>query len=123
MAYDKTVFPHIYNFMEKNSTSNFTWQEVGIHYATLNSLVNRGYLDKKNGSYTITPKGRTFAKIEAKTKGYDYFCLRKKDRTLGMMCYVKGADVFDAFDRKYDLDVDGIMLSFHKPNSEEVPIS
>lgn len=120
MAYDKTVFPRIYKQIERIGVSEFGWRDVNIHYATLNSLVKRGYLQNNNGTYSVTPLGHQFAEIENRTKGVEYFCLRREGETLGMLCYIKGADIYDAFDRVFTIGSGGVLLSFHKPNSKEV---
>lgn len=120
MAYDKTIFPRIYKHIERTGISEFSWKDVGIHYATLNALVKRGYLYNDNGVYGISFLGHKFAEIEERTKGVEYFCLRREGESLGMLCYIKGADIYDAFDRVFTIGPGGVLLSFHKPNSKEV---
>lgn len=119
MAYTISIFPTIAKYVKANG-NNFTWQKVGIHFATLNSLTKKGYLTKQSdGSYSVTEKGKIFANIEALTQGREYFCLRKEGATLGMMCSIKGSDLLDAWERPYDLDENGVWLSYHEPNAQQ----
>lgn len=119
MAYTRATFPAIAQYVKANG-NNFTWQKVGIHFATLNSLTKKGYLTKQSdGSYSVTEKGKIFANIEALTQGREYFCLRKEGATLGMMCSIKGSDLLDAWERPYDLDENGVWLSYHEPNAQQ----
>lgn len=119
MAYSRETFSTISSFV-KTRGNRFTWNEVGIHYATLNSLVKRGYLYKdESGYYTVTTKGKMFANIEFLTAGREYFCLRKKGAKLGMMCSIKGPDILDAWDNVWDWDEEGLYLSYHEPNAVE----
>lgn len=119
MAYTRETFPAIAQYVKANG-NNFTWQKVGIHFATLNSLTKKGYLTKQSdGSYSVTEKGKIFANIEALTQGREYFCLRKEGATLGMMCSIKGSDLLDAWERPYDLDENGVWLSYHEPNAQQ----
>lgn len=119
MAYTRETFPTIAKYV-KAYGNKFTWQKVGIHFATLNSLTKKGYLIKQgDGSYSVTEKGKIFANIEALTQGREYFCLRKDGATLGMMCSIKGSDLLDAWERPYDLDENGVWLSYHEPNAQQ----
>lgn len=119
MAYNRETFPTIARYV-KDHGNCFTWKEVGIHYATLNSLMKRGYLNKSDsGSYHVELKGQIFANIEYLTTGREYFCLRKKGAKLGMMCSIKGPDILDAWDNVWDWDDEGLYLSFHEPNAVE----
>lgn len=119
MAYTTSIFPTIAKYIKANGNS-FTWKEIDIHYATLNSLVKKGYLNKQsNGSYSITEKGKIFANIEALTQGHEYFCLRKEGATLGMMCSIKKSDILDAWDNIWDWNEEGVYLSYHEPNAVE----
>lgn len=119
MAYTTLTFPTIAKYVKENGNS-FTWQKVGIHFATLNALVKKGYLSKNSdGSYSVTPKGKIFANIEALTQGREYFVLRKEGATLGMMCSIKGSDLLDAWERPYELDENGVWLSYTEPNAQQ----
>ena len=123
MAYDKTTFPKIIEYLDTHQVNYFTWKEVGIHYATLGALVQRGYLYKdNNGYYFVENKGFMFAEIERKTRNCEYFCLRKQGAKLGMMCSIKGADILDAWEKVWDWGNEPVMLSYHKPNSTEILI-
>ena len=86
----------------KFSLNSFSWRDAGIHYATLNALAKRGYLEKNDKGYAITTKGIEFDSIETLAAGQEYFVLRKKGAKLGMMCSIKGADILDAWDNVWD---------------------
>ena len=123
MAYTKGMIQTLITKIQTGElNSNFTYKEAGIHFATLNALVKRGYMDKNAASkYSLTPRGAAFARIEQLTQGCEYFVLRKPDAKLGMMCSIKGADLFDAWEQPYEFDAP-IELSFNKPNSPVITI-
>lgn len=119
MAYDKTIFPALIKYVVDNNSNEFTYKEVGIHYATLNSLVKRGYLSKSlSGKYSLTTKGIMFAKIESSTIGMEYFVLQQKNAKLGMMCSIKGPDILDAWDNVLQLEGDFLKITF--PIEQEI---
>ena len=120
MAYNITTFPTIKKHIEENGNS-FTWKEVGIHFATLNSLVKRGYLSKKGDKYSLEGRGKMFAGIESRTVDCEHFSLRKPQNSIGMLCSIKGSTIYDAFDNEYELE-DEVMLRYMKPNSPEILI-
>ena len=120
MAYDTTVFPTIKKYVNEKGNA-FTWKEIGIHFATLNSLVKRGYLSKKGDKYSLESKGIMFAKIESKTINCDYFSLKKPNSEIGMLCSIKGPNIYDAFDNEYELE-DEVILRYLKPNSPQIII-
>ena len=116
MAYQKGM---VQNLINKYQYNTFTHQDAGIHYATLNALVRRGWLTKTGAKYQITDKGKIFAGIENYAQGHEFFCLRRKGEELGMMCNIGGGDLFDAWGAPYDVR-DGVWFSVHKPNAVEV---
>ena len=108
MAYTKGLIGQLHN---KFGEQSFTYKDAGIHFATLNAAANRGYLAKHGSTQTGTASERKisetfkqlFNRIEELANGRDWISLRKASHKLGMHCSVKGADVFDAWDKPYDI--------------------
>ena len=102
-----------------------TWQEIGVHFATLNALVKRDYLCKSlNGKYSITKKGKMFCKIEQLSKGHSFFVLCRKNDTLGMMCSLKGCDILDAWEKPWKWDNEDIFyIQYTNGSTSKILIS
>ena len=82
----------------------FTWQQSGMHYATLNALVKRDYLEKDElGRYCVTKSGYNFAQVEELAGNAEFFTIHLECERLGMLCSLKGADVLDCWGNSYDI--------------------
>ena len=102
MAYTKGMIKQL---VEKYGLYNpFTWQESGIHYATLNSLVKRGYLKKDaSDKYCVSKSGYNFAQVEELAGNADFFTIYLDGKKLGMLCSLKGVDILDCWGKPYDI--------------------
>ena len=97
-----------------------TWQEIGVHFATLNAMVKRGYMVKMhNGRYAMTQKGNMFCRIERLVSGHEYFVMRNESDRLGMMCSLKGMDVLDAWDRPWQWGHEGVFVTTYNQGIED----
>lgn len=101
MAYTKGLIGQLHTqFGDKP----FTYKDAGVHFATLNALVNRDYLTKQGSHYRIAAKGLLFNRIEEIIGDREFISLRKQNSELGMLCSLKGQDVLDAWGNTYPLD-------------------
>lgn len=89
-------------------TKSFSWKEVGIHNRTLSAVASRGLLIKDGDKYRLTAKGILFATLERRSK--EYMNLKRPNDNLGMMCRIKGADILDCYDNKWDYDENILIL-------------
>ena len=101
MAYTKGLIKSLYCQFQLNP---FTYKDAGVHFATLNALVSRGWLTKVGCSqYKITTAGLHFVHLEEIMTGHEFFTIRRDSDELGMMCSIKGADLLDCWGRPYSL--------------------
>lgn len=99
MAYTKGM---IADLMERFGDRGFTWKDAGIHFATLNAAVKRGYLKKIGSEYFVERRGAIFSRIEAMADGKDFFVLTN-DGEDKMLCSMKGLDIFDCYEQTFTL--------------------
>ena len=117
MAYTQGLMVRI---ARKVDSTALTWQEIGVHFATLNAMVKRGYMEKtREGKYTMTRKGNMFCKIEDLVAGHEYFVLRNESAKLGMMCSLKGMDILDAWERPWQWGHEGVFVSTYHQGIED----
>lgn len=90
-------------------TKSFSWKEAGIHNRTLGAVANRGLLVKNGDNYIVTAKGVLFATLERMNK--EYISLKRPEDKLGMMCRIKGADILDCYDNKWEYDESILILN------------
>lgn len=110
MAYTKGM---IFDIIKANGNERkklFTYKEVGVHYATLNALVKRGYLSKEESGYRVTRKGEMFAIIEEAATGREFITLRNETAQLGMLCSIKGADILDCWGDPWNWGHEGVFI-------------
>jgi hypothetical protein len=94
-----------------------TAKEIGLAAATLSAMARRGLVEvisgKPNKYRRIeNPAIRIYQLLEENKSDFDeFFTLRKKDTTLGMLCYIKGGEVVDCWGKRYDL-TDVIRIEF-----------
>ena len=114
MAYTKGLIKSLHCQFQ---LSPFTYKEASVHFATLNALVSRGWLEKVNGNhYRITTAGLTFSRLEEVMAGQEFFTIRREGDALGMMCTIKGADLFDCWGKPYVLDNSSVEILFPQKN-------
>lgn len=91
------------------STEYRTASQIGLPAATLGALARRGMIEvldtvpkqyrKKSGSIS-----KIYTLIEQNKDDFDtYFCLRKKDRKIGMLCSYSKNTILDCWGKPYDL--------------------
>lgn len=91
------------------STEYKTASQIGLPAATLGALARRGMIEVLD----TTPKqyrkvlgniAKIYLLIEQNKDDYDtYFCLRKSDRKIGMLCSFSKNTVLDCWGNPYDL--------------------
>lgn len=91
------------------STEYKTASQIGLPAATLGALARRGMIEVLD----TTPKqyrkasgniSKIYMLIEQNKDDYDtYFCLRKSDRKIGMLCSFSKNTVLDCWGNPYDL--------------------
>lgn len=91
------------------STEYKTASQIGLPAATLGALARRGMIEVLD----TTPKqyrkasgniAKIYTLIEQNKDDYDtYFCLRKSDRKIGMLCSYSKNKVLDCWGNPYDL--------------------
>jgi len=91
------------------TTEYQTASKIGLPAATLGALARRGMVEVLN----TTPKqyrkasggaAKIYMLIEQNKDDYDtYFCLRKKDKKIGMLCSYSKNTVLDCWGNPYDL--------------------
>lgn len=91
------------------TTEYQTASKIGLPAATLGALVRRGMVE----ALDTTPKQyrkvsgtipKIYTLIEQNKDDYDtYFCLRKEDKKIGMLCSFSKNTVLDCWDKPYDL--------------------
>ena len=91
------------------STEYKTASQIGLPAATLGALARRGMvevLDTVPKQYRKSPGNiaKIYSLIEQNKDDYDtYFCLRKSDRKIGMLCSFSKNTVLDCWGKPYDL--------------------
>lgn len=91
------------------STEYKTASQIGLPAATLGALARRGMievLDTVPKQYRKSPGNiaKIYSLIEQNKDNYDtYFCLRKSDRKIGMLCSFSKNTVLDCWGKPYDL--------------------
>lgn len=91
------------------STEYRTASQIGLPAATLGALARRGMIEvldtvpkqyrKKSGNIS-----KIYTLIEQNKDDFDtYFCLRKKDRKIGMLCSYSKNTILDCWGKPYDL--------------------
>lgn len=95
--------------LEKVTTEYQTASKIGLPAATLGALARRGLIEVLD----TTPKqyrkasgniSKIYTLIEQNKDDFDtYFCLRKSDRKIGMLCSYSKNTIFDCWGKPYDL--------------------
>lgn len=86
-----------------------TASQIGLAAATLGALARRGLvevLDTTPKQYRKVSGGaaKVYMLIEQNKDDFDtYFCLRKKDKKIGMLCSYSKNTVLDCWGKPYDL--------------------
>lgn len=94
--------------MKENERYNAS--SLGVAGATMTAMVKRGYVikfDGKPASYQKTVKGSQYSRIwgyiESSPK-QEYYSFLKKGERYGMLCRIKGNDIYDCYDKLYSID-------------------
>lgn len=102
-----------------------TAKEIGLAAATLTAMERRGLVEVLRGSpnkYRRIENSsiKIYQLLQDNKSDYDdFFVLRKKNETIGMMCYLKGGEIVDCWGNRYDLtDVNCLELRTKKFNIE-----
>lgn len=91
------------------STEYKTASQIGLPAATLGALARRGMIEvldttPKQYRKTLGNIAKIYMLIEQNKDDYDtYFCLRKSDRKIGMLCSFSKNTVLDCWGNPYDL--------------------
>ena len=114
MAYTKGLIKSLHCQFQLNP---FTYKDASVHFATLNALVSRGWLEKVSGNcYRVTTAGLTFSYLEDVMSGQEFFTIRLEGDVLGMMCSIKGADLLDCWGKPYVIGNTSVEILFPKEN-------
>lgn len=97
-----------------------TWKELGVHYATLNSLVKRGLMEKDGDQYKVSRKGLMLDTIEKLSEGYEFITLRKEGSRLGMLCTLKGCDILDGWDNLWDWGSEDLWFDDYRKSRTQI---
>lgn len=95
--------------LEKITTEFQTASQIGLPAATLGALARRGMievLDTVPKQYRKVPGNisKIYTLIEQNKNDFDtYFCLRKSDKKVGMLCSFSKNTILDCWGKPYDL--------------------
>jgi hypothetical protein len=86
-----------------------TASAIGLSAATLSAMARRGLVEVlpgKPNKYRRIENSviKVYQLLEENKDDYsEFFTLRKRNATLGMLCWLKGGEVVDCWGNKYDL--------------------
>lgn len=95
--------------LEKVTTEFQTASQIGLPAATLGALARRGMIEvldtvPKQYRKVLGNISKIYTLIEQNKDDFDtYFCLRKSDKKVGMLCSFSKNTILDCWGKPYDL--------------------